>query len=157
MSDKKDLALRGHGQNSQLVFLMADLKNLTGRPASKEGKRSEKITARFSEEEYKQVIDLGKTLGLSKTDLVRARVLNDAKRVVVNAGELIRCLDAIGAEMGRAGNNINQLARHANFLKLHSALNPSVVSRYNDLLEGYITMQQALENALRKIIREMSD
>jgi len=136
---------------------MADLKNLTGRPASKEGKRSEKITARFSEEEYKQVIDLGKTLGLSKTDLVRARVLNDAKRVVVNAGELIRCLDAIGAEMGRAGNNINQLARHANFLKLHSALNPSVVSRYNDLLEGYITMQQALENALRKIIREMSD
>jgi len=157
LSDKKDLALRGHGQNSQLVFLMADLKNLTGRPASKEGKRSEKITARFSEEEYKQVIDLGKTLGLSKTDLVRARVLNDAKRVVVNAGELIRCLDAIGAEMGRAGNNINQLARHANFLKLHSALNPSVVSRYNDLLEGYITMQQALENALRKIIREMSD
>ena len=122
MSDKKNLALRGHGQNSQLVFLMADLKKLTGRPLISDGKRSKKITARFSEDEYKQIVTLGKTLGLSKTDLVRVRVLNEAKKIVINAGELIRCLDAIGAEMGRAGNNINQLAIHDNTLRLKNAL-----------------------------------
>ena len=84
------------------------------------------------------------------------RVLHDAKQVVINSKDIIRHLDNIGAEMGRAGNNINQLAKHANSLKLQGAVSPSVAAKFNELLEAYIGMQQALETALRKIIRAMS-
>lgn len=155
LSDKKDLALRGKLKNSQLVFPMGDFKKLKGRPELQHGKRIKKIDARFTEDEYNKVVALEMELGISKTELVRMRLLNDAEKVVVNSRELLKHLDHIGAEMGRAGNNINQLAKHANTLKLSGGLSPSVAIKFNELLEAYIKIQIALETALRKIIRAM--
>jgi hypothetical protein len=134
---------------------MGDFKKLNGRPQLKEGKRTKFINVRFTEDEYKEVAELEKELALSKTDLIRMRILSDAKKTVINAKELIKHLDAVGAEMGRIGNNINQLAKHANTLKLQGALNPMVVERFNQLFEVYIQIQQLLEASLRKIIRAM--
>lgn len=134
---------------------MAVFKNLKGRPELKTGKRIKKIDARFTEDEYAQVIALEKELGVSKTELVRMRLLNDAGQTVINSRELLRHLDEVGAEMARTGNNINQLARHANILKLQGSLNPSVAARFNELLEAWIQIQQALEIALRRIIKAM--
>jgi hypothetical protein len=134
---------------------MGDFKKLNGRPQLKTGKRTKKIDVRFTEDEYELVLAMEKELGISKTELVRIRILNDAKKVVVNSKELIMQLDAVGAEMGRVGNNINQLAKHANVLNLKGALNASVAARFNELMDTYIKMQQALEIALRKIIRAM--
>ena len=136
---------------------MDDQKKLNGRPKLKEGKRTKFINVRFTEDEYKTVSDLEKELAISKTELIRMRILSDAKRTVINSKELIRNLDAIGAEMGRVGNNINQLAKHANILKLQGALNPLVVEKFNGLFEDYIQVQQMLEVALRKIIRSMGN
>jgi hypothetical protein len=134
---------------------MGDFKRLAGRPQLEGGKRIKKIDARFTEDEYADIVALEQELGISKTELVRMRVLGNAKKVVVNSRELIRHLDDIGAEMGRIGNNINQLAKHANILRLRGMLNGSVVAHFNELLESYIKCQQGLETALRKIIREM--
>jgi hypothetical protein len=134
---------------------MAEFKKLSGRPQLKGGKRSKKIDVRFTEEEYEEVIALEVELGISKTELVRMRVLQDAGKIVINSKELLKHLDSIGAEMGRVGNNINQLAKHANTMKLQGALPPSVATKFNDLLEAYIRVQQSLETALRKIIRAM--
>jgi len=134
---------------------MEDYKRLNGRPQLKEGKRTKFINVRFTEDEYKEVAELEKELALSKTDLIRMRILSDTKKTVINAKELIKHLDTVGAEMGRIGNNINQLAKYANTLKLQGALNPMVVERFNQLFEGYIQIQQLLEASLRKIIRAM--
>ena len=134
---------------------MAEVKKLTGRPKLESGKRSRKVDVRFTEEEYQDLTDLEKELGLSKTEIVRLRVLDKGARGVVNAKELVRLLDAVGAEMGRSGNNINQLARHANTLKLQGNVPPGVAAEFNGLLEQYIAMQQSLESALRTIIRLM--
>jgi Bacterial mobilisation protein (MobC) len=136
-------------------FLMAEFKKLSGRPQLKVGKRSKKIDARFTEDEYKQIVALEVELGISKTEVVRMCVLNDAGKIVINSKELLKQLDSIGAEMGRVGNNINQLAKHANTMKLQGALTPPVAIKFNDLLEAYIRVQQSLETALRKIIRAM--
>ncbi|WPV02996.1 plasmid mobilization relaxosome protein MobC [Mucilaginibacter sp. cycad4] len=57
--------------------------------------------------------------------------------------------------MGRIGNNINQLARHANVLKLQGTLHPTVVKHFETLLDDYIKIQRQLEISLRKIIRLM--
>jgi len=132
---------------------MAALKKLTGRPVLTEGKRVKKIDARFTEEEYKTITALEHVLGIRKTDLVRTRLLQDAPAILLNAKEAIAQLDAIGAEIGRAGNNINQLARYANILQKKRALSPIVIERFNILFEQYTENQKCLEAALRKTIR----
>jgi hypothetical protein len=134
---------------------MGDFKKLNGRPKLKEGSRCRKIDARFTEAEYKLVIAIETELGISKTELVRMRVLNNAGNIVINSRELLKHLDNIGAEMARSGNNINQLARHANTLRLQGALSPAVIAKFTGLLEAHIKLYQSLEIALRKIIRAM--
>jgi hypothetical protein len=127
----------------------------TGRPKLETGKRIRKIDARFSEDEYLVILELEKQLGISKTELVRTRLLQNAPLTIINARELIQLLDGIGTELGRAGNNINQLAHYANILQLKSALSPVVIERFNTLFSQYIDNQKILEAALRKIIRYM--
>ena len=117
------------------------------------GKRTRKIDARFTEDEYQLILELEKTLGISKTDIVRTRVLQQVKLNIVNGKELISLLNAVGAEMGRCGNNINQLARYANILKKKGMLSPVVGDRFNVLFDEYIQKQKDLETAFRRIIR----
>jgi len=134
---------------------MGDFKKLKGRPTLKQGKRCKKIDVRFTQEEYDEITELEKEFGLSKTELIRMRVLTGAGNIVINSRELLSHIDKIGAEMGRSGNNINQLAKHANTLKLLGSVDPAVAIHFNKLLEKYVSMQQALEVSLRNIIRGM--
>lgn len=126
-----------------------------GRPKLHEGGRTKKIGARFTEAEYDQIAALEKQLGLSETDFVRMRLLNEGSKHIVNARDFLDSIDQIGAEIGRVGNNINQLAKHANVLNLMGSLHPSIAVRFNELFEQYLTIQQSLETTLRKIIRAM--
>ncbi|HZY39714.1 MAG TPA: plasmid mobilization relaxosome protein MobC [Mucilaginibacter sp.] len=130
-------------------------RKVKGRPAKTAGKRTKKIDARFTEDEYKTILELEKTLGVRKTDLVRNRLLENARLTVVNAKELIALLDGVGTELGRCGNNINQLAKYGNVLNKHGRLSPVVMERFNLLFEAYIETQKALEVSLRKIIRAL--
>jgi len=118
--------------------------------------RSKKIDARFTEEEYKIVLALEKELGVRKSDLVRDRLLNNAPAVIIHAKELIARLDAICTELGRSGNNINQLARYANILNKRNLLSPVVIGRFNILFEEYLANQKVLEGVLRSIIRSLA-
>jgi hypothetical protein len=124
-----------------------------GRPQSLAGKRIKKIDTRFTEDEYKIICELEKTLGLTKTELVRQRLLSNAGLLVVNAKELIVLLDQLGAELGRCGNNVNQLAKYANILRKRGLLSPVVIERFNNLFEQYLKNQQALDASLRKVFR----
>ena len=134
---------------------MEPVKKRNGRPKLTEGKRTKFINVRFTEEEYREITDLEKELSVSKTDLIRMRILSDAKSIVINSRELIKHLDSAGGEMGRIGNNINQLAKHANTLKLKGELTANIITQFNKLFEEYIVVQQRFEIALRKIIRDM--
>ncbi|HEY4195364.1 MAG TPA: plasmid mobilization relaxosome protein MobC [Mucilaginibacter sp.] len=134
---------------------MEDFKKLNGRPKLKEGKRTKFINVRFNEDEFKHVGELEKQLGITKADLIRMRILSDAKKTVINSKELIQHMDKVGADLGRIGNNINQLAKHANVLRLNGNLNPAIISDFNELFEDYIKVQKLLEISFRKIIRAM--
>jgi len=110
---------------------------------------------RLSEQELMQFLELEKSLGISRSDIVRIRVLKNAANMLTNTKELMKRLDNIGAELGRSGNNINQLAKHANILQKQGLLNQSVATEFTSLLGGYITVQQELEKNIRQIIRLM--
>lgn len=126
---------------------------LKGRPVLLEGKRSKKIDARFTEDEYKLVLALEKELGVKRSDLVRRALLNNGPTVLVNAKEALRLLDAIGLELARSGNNINQLARYANALNKRNILSPVVGDRFNLLMESYLTNQKELAVTMRRVLR----
>src|SRR5215469_4379058 len=110
---------------------MPDNRKPNGRPKMAEGKRTKKVTARFTEEEYKTIAGLEETLGISKTDLVRERLLHGARLTIVNAKELIGELNKVGTELRRSGNNINQLARYANTLNKKNVLSPQLMETFN--------------------------
>ena len=126
-----------------------------GRPPKKEGKRTFKIDVRFTEEEYKLITTMELALGINKTQLVRARLLHNGAGAVINAKEVIHELNQIGAELGRSGNNLNQLAHYANILNQKNILSPVVVERFNLLLESHLKSRMELDASLRKIIRNL--
>ncbi|MDB5145753.1 MAG: Bacterial mobilization protein MobC [Mucilaginibacter sp.] len=133
--------------------LMKDTGKVMGRPLKTEGKRTKKIGARFTEDEYRVILELERTFGIRKTDLVRNRLLQNSIELVINAKEMIRALDSVGTELGRCGNNINQLAKYANILTNKRVLSPVVIERFNLLFEQYIGNQKELDTTLRRIIR----
>ena len=79
--------------------------------------------------------------------------MNNGGSTVINAKYLIQSLDNIFAEMGRIGNNINQLAKHANTLNLQGALSPLIAEQFNVYFQKYLQLQGELEISLRKVIR----
>ena len=128
-------------------------RKLNGRPPMPEGKRSFRITARFTEEEYKIIEAMEKTLGVNKTDIVRSRLLNNGTTVMINAKEVITELDRIGTELGRSGNNINQFAHYANILEQRGVGSIRLVEHFNNLFDRYLEQRKELDTALRKVIR----
>lgn len=126
-----------------------------GRPPMLSGKRTCIIKAKLTEEEFKELLEIQKTCGLNRMELIRRRVLGKGITVTINTAELLNALDSIGSEMGRAGNNINQLARHANVLNKQGMLSPQIVRYFNTRFSDYINTQQELEKLLRQILREM--
>lgn len=119
------------------------------------GKRTKIIKARLTEDEFKALLIIENAVGITRMELIRQRVLYHTGSILVNAQELLKLLDSIGAELGRSGNNINQLARHANILNKQGMLNANVASQFNELFTDYIQIQQELEKAIRQIIRLM--
>jgi hypothetical protein len=135
---------------------MSEYPKRKGRPLKKVGKRTFKIDVRFTEEEYKLITTMERALGISKTKLVRSRLLHNGAGAVVNAKEVIHELNRIGAELGRSGNNLNQLAHYANILNVKNILSPMVVDRFNLLLENHLKSRTELDTSLRKIIRSLA-
>lgn len=126
-----------------------------GRPPMLTGKRTRIIKAKLTDEEFEALLEIQKTAGMNRMELIRKRVLHGGSTVTINIKELLGTLDAIGTEMGRAGNNINQLARHANVLNKQGNLNPDITNEFNKLFTAYIRIQQELEKTLRQILRAM--
>jgi hypothetical protein len=115
--------------------------------------RTKRFEMRLTEEEEKQLVNLEKQLGLSRSEIIRKRVLENSGTLIINSQNLLITLDTIGGELGRSGNNINQLARHANLLNKRGLLNESVVREFNQLFSEYTRIRNDTERSLRQIIR----
>jgi len=127
--------------------------NKGGRPPFEEP-RKKRIECRFTEKEYQLIEHMERVFSLSKANLIRTRVLENAEPLILDGLEFAKELRAIGTELGRAGNNINQLAKHANTLEKSGLLNESVVTRFNVLIESYNVVQTELIKTLRKVTRD---
>lgn len=126
-----------------------------GRPKVDETKKKlSYIRFRCLEDEKKQIALLSKTYGLSMTDYILKKALD--KKLVTNHVQLLGEIHTIGTELARSGNNINQLAKHANTLNKTGNLNQSILGQLNVLLENYQQQQNEIRTVFRKIIRELN-
>lgn len=115
--------------------------------------RTKRFELRLSEAERSAFLELEKSLGISRADIVRIRVLREGKKMLVNTTQIMKQLDNIGTELGRSGNNINQLSRHANSLQQQGLLRAGLLNELSPLLSEYTRMQRSLERSLRQLIR----
>ncbi|WP_199120326.1 plasmid mobilization relaxosome protein MobC [Pedobacter sp. ASV28] len=118
-------------------------------------RKTRRFELRLSDQELKEFLALEKSLGISRADIVRIRVLKNSAKMLVNAKDLLKHLDLIGTELGRSGNNINQLAKHANTLQKHGQLAPGIATDFNALFSEYIRLQNELEKLIRQLLRQM--
>lgn len=118
-------------------------------------RRVRRFELRLSEAEHAQFLELERTLGISRADIVRIRVLKNSTKMLLDTRELFKRLDRIGAELGRVGNNINQLAKHANVLNKRGMLMPEIVESFNKLFTDHINVQKEMEKQFRQLIRLM--
>ncbi len=104
--------------------------------------------------EHQELKRLAKSYGLTISEYVLKKAFD--RRLVFNHVEFMQELHQIGTVLSRAGNNINQLAKHANSLNKIGRLNESIIDRLNIFLVDYNTNQDKIRIAFRKIIREMA-
>jgi hypothetical protein len=129
-------------------------KKKNGRPLMLEGKRTRYIRARVSEEEYTLIRDFWISLGINESEFLRLKVLKPSSvSIRLNAAEALKRLDDIGSEIGRSGNNINQLARHADFMNKRGLLSGEVIAKFNELFSCYIFLFREMEKSTRKLLR----
>lgn len=129
-----------------------DILNKGGRPKVEDG-RTKLIGGRFTEMEVQQINKMAKLYNLSKTDLLRSKLLDNIEPSIINGAEFTNELRTIGTELAHIGNNINQLAKHANSLDKIGAMNDSVISRFNILMNNHNREIKELNILLRNITR----
>jgi len=129
-------------------------KKKNGRPIMLEGKKTKHLKTRVTEAEYAMLSDQWRSLSIKESDFLRLKLFKPESILgKVNSAGLIMRLDELGSEIGRSGNNINQLARHANFLNKRGMLNPETVSKFNELFSDYILIFRDMEKGIRTLLR----
>lgn len=129
-----------------------------GRPKNPESKRTRFIKARLTEEEYTALRNLWAALGLTESGFLRHKLLRPSSLSTrINTAEVLSHLNLLGTEIGRSGNNINQLARHANFLNKRGMLSPEIVLQFNVLFTAYISVFRDMEKSTRELLRLLKE
>lgn len=128
-------------------------KNKPFRTETKKNNRVCRFELRLTENEKAQFLALEKSLGINRSEIVRNRVLSHSSRILVDSKTILQMLDTLGSELGRSGNNINQLARHINTLKLQGKLEPGELFQFPSLIADYIKYQRQIEQEFRNLMR----
>lgn len=131
---------------------MNKVRKKQGRPALFEEKRVHFIKTRLNDRELQRLVSLEESLGMNRSDLIRSRLLGNSDKLLVSAKELIAALDKIGAELGRSGNNINQLARHANMLNKNGGTQSFDWEVFSRDFREYLSQQKSIEQAIRSLL-----
>jgi len=129
-------------------------RNKGGRPPKKtEDKANQQIHIRLTLQEYNALGQLENDTGLTRTNLFRKRVLENQSFIVTK--DVITQLSTIGADIGKIGSNINQLAKHANTITKTHDLPPNVVADFNNQMKIFLEQENELHKLFRLMYRIM--
>ena len=128
-------------------------RNKGGRPKKLNGQKCKRIEIRLSDQELLILKELEKETKISRSRLFVNRILYQQDFFVT--ADLIQVLASIGGEVGRVGNNINQLAKHCNTVVKHQQLPSGIVNEFNELMTIHLKKEQEIYKIFRQIYRVM--
>jgi len=129
-------------------------RNKGGRPEKKpEDKATQQVHLRLTPKEYTALGQLENDTGLNRTTLFRKRVLENQSFIVTK--DVINQLSIIGADIGKVGSNINQLAKHANTITKTHDLPPNIVADFNNQMKIFLEQESELHKLFRLMYRIM--
>lgn len=107
-----------------------------------------------TKEQKEKIILLVKKNGLITSDYILKKCLNE--KTVERRIELISRLDTLNLEILKAGNNINQLAKHANRINNPNGLDSSLFVNYNFLLNNYLKKVEHIKTIVKSIYNQLA-
>ncbi len=130
------------------------MKNKGGRPKlPRHQNKGDEIKIRCSKTTKEMIRCKAKSYGLTLTDYILKKSLE--QNVTFNHIEYLKEIHELGTELARQGNNINQLAKHANTLNINNKLTPDIATTLERLLKSFTQKQEEVRIAFRTLIREM--
>lgn len=124
--------------------------NAKGRTKA-EKKREKRLIIRLTDEEMKQLTKFSNGF-TSVSNYVRVSCLQKGK-YLINPIEYLKVIDNLIPEMKRIGNNINQIARYANFLEKEGQGRSEILQEFNSLLSQYIEIENGIYEQNSKILK----
>lgn len=128
-------------------------RNKGGRPVKHEGQKIKQAHLRLTEDQHKTLVKIEKNTGLNRTDLFIKRVLEDQSFLITK--DVVVTLSDLGGALGKVGNNINQLAKHANTVSKNNGLSPEIFKEHGKLMTQYLDFQAEIHKVLRQMYRVM--
>ena len=86
---------------------------------------------------------------------LRRRILGKGM-MVQKPKELLSKLDTLGTEIGRTGNNVNQIAKKAHLMVKEGILSKQLILEFNEVMAAYNENSKELARAYRKLLQNMS-
>jgi len=112
------------------------------------------LSIRLTEDEKKKVSDYAKQDDLSISEYIKRTALKQA--VFSNRLEYTTDLKRLNFEIGKAGNNINQMAAHANRTAKFQAIDAATINQFHLFMEQYLTLLDEVDATLKGMFRKMS-
>lgn len=126
-----------------------------GRPLlAEDQKMTEKITLRCTKKDKEMLKEIAVICNLTLSEYLTKKGLDE--RIVENRIKILESLNTVQLELARGGNNINQLAKHANQIKKIDGLDEKMMFSYNLLLSSYVKNMYSLRTIFKGIYRELA-
>lgn len=130
--------------------------NCGGRSKLPETQRKKrKLQMHLNEPEYVKLGKLYQNSGRkTMSDFLRDIILNEKKAYnLTNKVELLRHLDILGKELGKIGNNINQIARYANIQIKSGKTDTKTIIDFIGAMDKYMQIRRELTKTYRGMVR----
>ena len=87
----------------------------------------------------------------SLSSFARKRLVSTRPPALISK-ESIQALNAVGTELARSGNNLNQLTRYVHQGKKAGWFNPKVLAQFNALMLRHTQLQDQLHQVIKQIL-----
>ena len=85
---------------------------------------------------------------------VRDILLKENKSIRhINPSEFLREVSNLAIQVNKTGTNINQLAKHANEMRLNNMLRPELADAIYEIISDYVKKQDLILDKLKELIK----
>lgn len=129
-------------------------RKLTGRPklAEKDLKKH-RIVMRFTEDDFNIIKRRAENGGLKPSEYSEDLILKSRSFFAANPRETIEGFKSVAKEINPIGNNLNQLARHANVSYKAGVVDKDTFIKMNELIGQFIEKQNKLLELNMKLLK----